>query len=344
MVSNDSGVVIGVAVVVALAHADALRLLQRLALGLQRRCDHHFGLLELLHRLVAASGHRGAQGAEEVHPSVVLVRGADEDLLQRAAGGCLHSCAPRQRRMERRHAPVVAAARRLGGGGERRPDHHRVGAADDRLRDVATGRHAAVRDDLHVHAGLVEMAHARRRAVRDRRRLRHADAQHATGGARVPGPTPTRTPAAPVRIRCNAAWYDAHPPTITGMSSSRTKRFRFNGSTVFETCSADTTVPWITSRSSSAAMIASASFSVRWGVTLAHDTTPASRICRMRARHELGLDRLAVDVLHPQRRLLGVELRDLGEEWLRILVARPQALEVEHADTAEPADLDRGVR
>ena len=61
-------------------------------------------------------------------------------------------------------------------------------------------------------------------------------------------------------------------------------------------------------------------------------------------RHQLGLDRLAVDVLHAQRRLLGAELGDLGEEWLRIFVARPQALEVEHADAAEPTDLDRGVR
>ena len=65
------------------AHADALRTLQRLALGLQRRRDHHLGLLELLERLVAGGGHRRAQRAEEVERAVVLVRGTDEDLGQR---------------------------------------------------------------------------------------------------------------------------------------------------------------------------------------------------------------------------------------------------------------------
>src|SRR3954463_12209205 len=66
------------------AHADALRALQRLALGLQRRRDHHLGLLELLHRLVAGGGHRGAERTEQVERAVVVVRGPDEDLLQRA--------------------------------------------------------------------------------------------------------------------------------------------------------------------------------------------------------------------------------------------------------------------
>ena len=36
----------------------------------------------------------------------------------------------------------------------------------------------------------------------------------------APPPKPTSTPAAPVRIRCSAAWYVAQPPTITGTSSS----------------------------------------------------------------------------------------------------------------------------
>src|SRR5512142_1484450 len=61
---------------VLVPHADALRALQVLALGLQRGSDHDFGLLELLDGLVAAGGHRGAQRPEQVHASVVLVRGA----------------------------------------------------------------------------------------------------------------------------------------------------------------------------------------------------------------------------------------------------------------------------
>jgi hypothetical protein len=50
---------------------------------------------------------------------------------------------------------------------------------------------------------------------------------------------------------------------------------------------------------------------------------------------ELGLERLEVDLLHAQRGLLGRELGDLLEQRLGVLVAAPQALEVEHADAAE---------
>ena len=61
------------------------------------------------------------------------------------------------------------------------------------------------------------------------------------------------------------------------------KRFRFRGSVVFETCSAETTVPWMTSRSNSAARIDGASDSVRCGVTEAAVVMPASFIWRIRA-------------------------------------------------------------
>src|SRR5438552_9832581 len=47
-------------------HPDALSPLERLALGLQGRRDHDFGLLELLDRLVARGRHRRAQRAEQV--------------------------------------------------------------------------------------------------------------------------------------------------------------------------------------------------------------------------------------------------------------------------------------
>ena len=94
-----------------------------------------------------------------------------------------HARAARQRRMERRHAPVVAAARRLVGARERRAEHHRVGAARDRLGDVAAVAHPAVGDHLHVVAGLEHVLRAGRRHVGDRGRLRHADPEHAAGRA-----------------------------------------------------------------------------------------------------------------------------------------------------------------
>ena len=156
-----------------------------LALGLQRRGDHDLGLLELLDRLVAAGRHRGAQRAEEVHAAVVLVGRAEQDLAQRAAHRGAHPGAARQRRVEGGHAPVEAAGRRLEGGRQRRAEHDGVGAAGDGLGDVAALGHAAVGDDVHVDAGLVQVAHAGPGHVRDGGRLGYAEPEHAPGRAGV---------------------------------------------------------------------------------------------------------------------------------------------------------------
>src|SRR5947208_7273788 len=187
--STTSTVSNGGASTLALAtHADALAALEALALGLQRGGHHDLGLLELLDRLVAGGGHRRAQGAEEVESAVVLVGRADEDLLERAPLTGMHARPAGQVGMERRHPPVVPAARRLVRAGECRAEHHRVGPAGDRLGDVATSPHAAVGDHVHVDAGLVEVTDARAGGVRDRGRLRDADAEDAPGGALMPGP------------------------------------------------------------------------------------------------------------------------------------------------------------
>ena len=61
------------------------------------------------------------------------------------------------------------------------------------------------------------------------------------------------------------------------------KRLRLSGSTVFETCSAETTVPWMTKRSSSAPSSAEANISVFWGVTDAAVVMPADFISLMRS-------------------------------------------------------------
>ena len=82
---------------------------------------------------------------------------------------------------------MVAAAGRLVGARQRGADHHGVGAAGDRLRDVAAGAHASVGDHVAVAAGLVLVLAAGGRRVGDRRGLRDADAEHAARGARVAG-------------------------------------------------------------------------------------------------------------------------------------------------------------
>ena len=122
------------------------------------------------------------------------------------------------------------------------------------------------------------------------------------------------------------------------------KRLRLSGSTVFDTCSAETTVPWMTSRSSSASRMALANCSVRCGRDRRARRDAGLLDLADALADQLGLDRLGVDLLHPRRGLVGVELGDLLEQRLGVLVAGPQALEVEHADAAEPADLDGGGR
>ena len=63
--------------------------------------------------------------------------GAEQDLLEGADRPELDPLAARQVGVVRLGAPVEAAARGVGGARERRADHHRVGAAGDRLGDVA---------------------------------------------------------------------------------------------------------------------------------------------------------------------------------------------------------------
>src|SRR5207344_2419132 len=92
----------------------------------------------------------------------------------------------------------------------------------------------------------------------------------------LPGPTPTSTPTAPVRIRCSAVVYEAQPPTTTGRSNVAMNSFRLSGWLWVDTCSAETTVPWITRTSRPAPTTALAYRSTRWGVSDAHETTPPS--------------------------------------------------------------------
>src|SRR3954451_12039840 len=77
-------------------HPHVLLALELLALGLQRRGDHELRAVELRDVPVAAGRHRGAQPAHEVERAVVLVRWADEDLLQRSVLNGGHARAARQ--------------------------------------------------------------------------------------------------------------------------------------------------------------------------------------------------------------------------------------------------------
>ena len=76
---------------------------------------------------------------------------------------------------------------------------------------------------------------------------------------------------------------------MTGTGSSEMKRLRLSGSATEETCSAETTVPWIT-RMSRPASSATSTWSVtRWGVSDPAATTPWPLISAMRWAISSGL-------------------------------------------------------
>src|SRR5262245_54066809 len=89
------------------AHADVLLVLELLALGLEGRRHHHLGPVELGDVGVAAGRHRRPQRAHQVEGPVVLLGGAEQDLLERPILLGRDAGASGQRGMEGRHAPVV---------------------------------------------------------------------------------------------------------------------------------------------------------------------------------------------------------------------------------------------
>ena len=191
----------------ARAHAHALRALQLLALGLQRRGDHQLGPVELGDVLVAARRHRGAQAAHEVERAVVLAGGPDEDLLERAvlrpsrrarraaASGGTSPCPSGSRgRAPRRRAPAASRSSR------RRRRRRSPWTTSPPLRmppSAITWTYSPVSSMCCERAAATSaIAVACGTPMPSTPRVVHA----------APGPTPTSTPAAPVRIRCRPVW------------------------------------------------------------------------------------------------------------------------------------------
>src|SRR5215217_1126042 len=172
------------------SHADGLLALELLALRLECRRHHHLGPLEVPDVLVPACGHGGLEGSHEVERAVVLLGGTEEDLLETPVLNRGDPGAAGKQRVEGGHPPVEPASGSLLGARERRADHHRVRAAGDGLRHVATRPHAAVGDDVAVLAGLAHVLRAGGSDVRDRGGLGHADAENAARGAGGSRPDP----------------------------------------------------------------------------------------------------------------------------------------------------------
>ena len=120
---------------------------------------------------------------------------------------------------------------------------------------------------------------------------------------------------------------------------------RFSGSAWPETCSAETVVPRITNMSHAGVddglrELLGALRGQRAGdgdARVAHLLEPGG--------DQLGLDRLGVDLLQPRAAARGPSSpATSASRSRRVVVPGPEALEVEHAETAVLAERDRGLR
>ena len=73
-----------------------------------------------------------------------------------------------------------------------------------------------------------------------------------------------------------------------GTGTSAMNSFRLSGSTDEDTCSAEITVPWITSTSRPASSATSQYSRTRWGVREPEHTTPSALISRTRCATSSG--------------------------------------------------------
>src|SRR4051794_25764999 len=240
--------------------------------------------------------------------------------------------------------PSEAAAGRFVRARERRADHHRVGAAGDRLRDVAARPHAAIGDDLHVLPGLEHVRRPRARDVGDRRRLRHAEAEDAARRARRAG--------ADADEHARRAGAHEVQAGLVGGAAARDDRDRKLGDELLEV-QRRRGLRHVLGRHDGALDHEDVEAGVERELVVARDP-----LRRQRRRDDdprllldlldppgdqLGLDRLLVDRLHLARRDLLGELRDALELGVRVLEARPDALEVQYRQAAELADDPCGV-
>ena len=245
--------------------------------------------------------------------------------------------------MEGRHAPVEAVAGRLVGARERRADHHRVGAAGDRLRDVAAGAHPAVGDHAAVVAGLEHVLRARGRDVGDRGRLRDADAEHAARGARRAGADADQHAG-------GARAHQVQAGVVAGAAAEhdRDRQLAHELLEVEHVALAGD----VLGRDHGALDDQDVEPRVERQLVPALDLLrgqrrggdDAVRLDLLDAlRDQLLLDRLLVDLLHLARGLVAVQPRDALELRVGVLVAGPDALEVQDRETAEAADHAGGL-
>ncbi len=269
----------------------------------------------------------------------------EQHVVQAADGADVGAEAARQRLVARLGAPVHALAGSLGGAGQRRAEHHRVGAKGERLDEAAGIAHAAVRDHLHVStAGLVHVVAARLGDVRDgggHRRV-HAD-RVAVGGDRAAAEADKHAGSAGAHqmqgrgVVGRAADDDRHVKIVDELL--QVQRLMVLGDMLGGHDGAADHEQVDAGLEHGGIVVLGALRGQRAGDG---DARVADLVETL--DDELRLDRLGVDLLDARGRLVRRQLRDLVEQRLRIVIAGPQALEVEHAERAHPAQGDGGGR
>ena len=251
---------------------------------------------------------------------------------------------PRGKRgMEGRHPPVEAAAGRLLGAGQRRADHHRVGAAGDRLRDVAAGAHAAVGDHVAVLAGLQHVLGAGRGDVGDRGRLGDADPEHAAGSAGGAGADPDQD--------ANRAGAHQVQPGRVGGATADHRRHRDLGDELLQVQRLDAGRDVLGGDHRSLDDEDVEPGLDRKLVVVANPLRGERAAGHRPLLLDLGdpladqlrLDRLGVDLLQQPGGEMGGRRGDPLQLLVGVLVARPDALQVEHAEAAELVGQRRGL-
>ena len=250
----------------------------------------------------------------------------------------------RQRRVAGRQVPVPPRAGRVRGQCQRQAQHDGVGAAHDGLGDVARGAHGAVGDDVAVHTGLVEVAHAGRPGIGDGGGLRSVQSQHLPAGADMARAGPyehaggSGAHQVQGRLVAHAATDDHRRlhPADERLEVERVHRRRHmlgRDDRARDDQQVDLGTGGVGGQ-----------LDRPLGPDPARGADPRLGDLGDAGSHQLGLDRPGVELADTVGRGVQRHRAQLGQLGGGVFAAGPHALEIEHPDPAELAHLHRGGR
>ena len=277
-----------------------------------------------------------------------MVRRTVQDLLQGADNTQRGAHAAREVQRVRLVAPVQALARRLGGASQRSTQHHGVSTQRKRLHHVAGAPQGAVSNHVHVAAaGLVQVVRTCRSHVGYGGCHRCGNTQALAGGL-------SGTAAEAHQHTGGTGAHQVLSLRVTGHATDDDGNVQL----VDELLQVQRLVRGrkVLGRDGRTADDEQLNAGLHHGLVVLLSILRAQRTGNHHAGvanlfqacgNQLRLDRLGVNLLHAGGCGGGVrlgQLNDLVEQRLRVLVAGPQALEVQHTQTAQLAQGNSGRR